>query len=157
MLKAEITVTILSLNHKEEGNGFYESEAVLLESSRLRGAREMKRHGLVHRNLRTRVIVWRLRVYITPPGDQSSAHSTHIKDLNPASTALKLNGRPSQEFQFISEHPLCPQTQPTVLTTAIKSDFLLASFPCFSSWLFSCRDFAGISGTDILPSNCLVS
>lgn len=57
MLKAEITVTILSLNHREEGNGFYESNAVLLEGSSLRGAREMKRHEFVHRNLRTRVIV----------------------------------------------------------------------------------------------------
>lgn len=56
MLKAEITVTILSLNHREEGNGFYESDAVLLESSRLRGGGEMNRHGLIHRNLGTRVI-----------------------------------------------------------------------------------------------------
>lgn len=43
------------------------------------------------------------------------------------------------------------------LTTAVESDFLLAPFLWFSSWLFSCKDFAGISGTDILPSNCLVS
>lgn len=112
MLKAEITLTILSLNHGEEENGLCESDAVLLESSRLRGTGEMKRHGLIHGNLWISVIGGRLRVYTTPPEDQSSAHSAHIKDPNPASTALKLNGRPSQEFQLISEHPLCPQTQP---------------------------------------------
>lgn len=35
MLSVEVVVTIWSLNHREDGNWFHESDAALLESSRL--------------------------------------------------------------------------------------------------------------------------
>lgn len=50
-------------------------------------------------------------MYTTPPGDQSSAHSNHTKDPNPASTALKLDGRPILGIQAHLRAPsLSPDT-----------------------------------------------
>jgi hypothetical protein len=81
MLNIEVVVTIWSLNHREDGNWFHESDAALLESSRLSNAMELRRHLAIHRNLEAGVMTGWLRMYTALLEDQSSGHSTHMQKL----------------------------------------------------------------------------
>lgn len=142
MLKVEIAVTIWSLNHGEDDNWFHESGATLLESSRLSSAMEMRRHLAIHRNLGARVMTQCLRVYTALPADQSSVHSTHIRELTLSINSSKTEWKTFSGIQahLITSSTGCPcliphglWMQPTVFTRALESDFLLALFSWFSS------------------------
>lgn len=107
VLKVEIAVTIWSLNHGEDDNWFHESGATLLESSRLSSAMEMRRHLAIHRNLGARVMTQCLRVYTALPADQSSVHSTHIRELTLSINSSKTEWK---TFSGIQAHLITSST-----------------------------------------------